>query len=80
MYRVIKFFTDLKDGNHPYNIGDTYPRNGLDVSAERITELASSSNQRGIPLIEEVSESATLFDAVEPAEDVPKKRGRKSTK
>ena len=87
MYKVVSYFTDLQDANHPYNIGDTYPRNGLTVTAERIAELAGKSNLRGIPLIEEVQEKADKVKAekaetakAEPAEDAPKKRGRKSTK
>ena len=27
MYRVIKYFTDLQDNNHEYNVGDIYPHN-----------------------------------------------------
>ena len=87
MYKVVSYFTDLQDANHPYNIGDTYPRNGLTVTAERIAELAGKSNLRGMPLIEEVQEKADKVKAektetakAEPAEDAPKKRGRKSTK
>ena len=56
MYRVIKSFTDLQDNNYVYYVGDTFPRNGVEVSAERIAELASDKNRRGFPLIEEVVE------------------------
>ena len=38
MYKVIKYFTDLQDNEHPYNAGDTFPRDGLTVSRERIIE------------------------------------------
>ena len=54
MYRVIKAFTDLQDKNHEYNVGDVFPREGLTVSDERIAELASNKNRRGIPLIRAV--------------------------
>ena len=54
MYRVIKAFTDLKDNNHAYSVGDTFPHNGVEVDAERIAELASDKNRLGIPLIEEI--------------------------
>ena len=57
MYRVIKAFRDLKDNNHVYYVGDTFPHNGVEVSAERIAELASDKNLQGVPLIEEVAES-----------------------
>ena len=56
MYKVIKSFTDLQDNNYAYYVGDTFPRNGVEVSAERIAELASDKNRRGFPLIEEVVE------------------------
>lgn len=58
MYKVVKYFTDLQDNSKPYNVGDTYPRKGLTVSAERIAELASSNNLQHTPLIEEVVETA----------------------
>ena len=54
MYKVIKHFTDLQDKDHPYNVGDTFPRKGLNVSAERLAELAGSNNKQGEPLIAEV--------------------------
>lgn len=54
MYKTIVFFTDLQDGNHPYKLGDTFPREGLTVSKERLEELSTSANKQGIPLIERV--------------------------
>lgn len=56
MYRVIKFFTDLEDANHAYEVGDTYPREGLTVSDARIAYLASDSNRQYEPVIEKVEE------------------------
>lgn len=56
MYKVIKRFYDLK-ANHAYSVGDTFPHNGVEVGAERIAELSSDKNRRGIPLIEEVTEN-----------------------
>ena len=56
MYKVIKSFYDLKDNNHVYSVGDTFPHNGVEVDAERIAELASDKNIQGVPLIEEVAE------------------------
>ena len=52
MYKVIKYFNDLQDDNHPYNVGDDYPREGLKVTKERIEELSSDRNKRKAPLIE----------------------------
>lgn len=52
MYRVIRFFTDLHDGDHPYSVGDPFPRQGVKVTEERLAELSGSSNKQGTPLIE----------------------------
>lgn len=52
MYKVIKGFYDMTDPDfgsyHLYNKGDTYPREGREVSEERVDELT------GFSLIEEV--------------------------
>lgn len=54
MYKVIKYFTDLQDDGHPYDVGDEYPRKGHEPTKERIEELSGSDNKRGEPLIKEV--------------------------
>lgn len=56
MYRVIHNFYDLKDNNHAYSVGDTFPHNGVEVGAERVAELSSDKNLQGVPLIERVAE------------------------
>ena len=56
MYKVIKYFTDLQDNNYAYYVGDIFPRNGVEVGAERVAELSSDKNLQGVPLIEEVVE------------------------
>ena len=56
MYKTIKFFQDMKDNNYPYEAGDIYPREGLEVSEERLSELASDKNLRKEPLIKKVEE------------------------
>lgn len=63
MYRVIRYFEDLQDGNRAYKVGDTYPREGLSPTDERIAELSGSRNRQGKPLIEAIPE--------EPAVDFP---------
>lgn len=79
MYKVIKYFEDLQDGCHAYNIGDTFPREGLEVSEERLAELAGSANLQKKPLIakveEEPAEPAEPEQEAEPeaAEEKPKK-------
>ena len=58
MYRVKEFFNDLQDRKetkagpifHAYYPGDEYPRAGYKPSAERIAELATSANARGLAL------------------------------
>ena len=44
MYKVIKHFIDLHDNDHSYNEGDIFPHEGVDISKERIEELAGSNN------------------------------------
>ena len=71
MYKVIVMFTDLKDGNHKYEVGDIYPREGYKPSLVRINELSTKENKRGMALIEEITEE-------EPKKEVKaKKKGKK---
>ena len=56
-YKVIEYFEDLQDNGRPYNVGDVFPVDGNTVTAERLSELASTQNRRRIPLIEEVVEN-----------------------
>lgn len=56
MYKVLAKFTDLQDNKYAYKAGDIFPREGLKVSADRIKELSTSANRRGIPLIEKIEE------------------------
>ena len=58
-YEVIDFFTDLRDYDHPYNVGDEFPRQGVTVSEERLAELSSDKNRQGRPLIKAVEVSNT---------------------
>ena len=67
MYKVIKYFTDLQDKEHPYNSGDTFPRDGIQVSAERLKELSGKDNKQGTPLIEEVKEGVSAKKEEAPA-------------
>ena len=56
MYKVLKLFADLKDGEHIYKPGDTFPRKGVKVSEERLAELSGNNNLQKTPLIKEVAE------------------------
>ena len=60
MYKVIKFFTDLQDNDFAYEVGAPFPREGLEVTEDRLAELASSNNRRRQPLIEKVEEKTNL--------------------
>ena len=71
MYKVIKFFTDLHDNDHPYSVGDTFPRSGVTVTEKRLAELAGSNNKQGVPLIQLVEE---------PVKEAPKKAPTKRAK
>ena len=74
MYKVIKFFTDLHDNGHLYNVGDVFPREGVEVTDERLAELASENNRQGVPLIALVEDKGT----VEPEKEAkPKKKTSK---
>ena len=81
MYKVVKAFHDLKDvkktksGNvyHEYNVGDTYPRNGLNPSEERISELSGDNNKQGTPLIKLVKENVKEDKEEETIKDSSKK-------
>lgn len=52
MYRVTVYFEDLQDDRHAYSPGDVFPRDGLEVSDERLQELSTDANRRGVALIE----------------------------
>lgn len=56
MYTVLVRFADLQDNGFVYNVGDTYPRKGLEPTADRIDELASNRNKRGLTLIKKAVE------------------------
>jgi hypothetical protein len=75
-YRVVRFFTDLKDNNHAYHPGDTFPREGMTASDERLKELSSDKNLQHKILIKEVPEDVT--ETVEESEKSPKKSKKRS--
>lgn len=56
MYKVVEFFHDLRDGGHAYKPGDTFPREGVKASDDRLAELSGTNNARGVKLIEKVTE------------------------
>lgn len=80
MYIVTRYFTDAQDNEYAYHAGDTYPREGLSVSEERINNLMSGNNFQKVSLIKKVDtptkkvekEEALNKDVVWTAEDIQK--------
>ena len=64
-YKVIHYFTDLQDFNHPYKVGDEFPRLGLNVTETRLKELSTANNKQGKPLIELVEDIAKKVEVKE---------------
>jgi hypothetical protein len=90
-YIVVKDFSDIQDDRHVYHAGDTFPRMGLEVSAERVAELASDNNKRGEilikavkvaqePEIQPVSDETEVFDEIIDKEKRPPKKSNKKGK
>ena len=82
MYKVLEYFTDLKDNSFAYEAGDTYPREGYEPSEERIDELATTKNVRHRPLIklipEDTSETVDEEEAiVSPEEETEEEESEK---
>lgn len=78
MFIVINAFLDLKDNEHLYEVGDAYPREGIEPSEERIKELLGSDNLQGQPMIKAVKTvpADKESEESEPSEDAteePKK-------
>lgn len=82
-YKVLEYFTDLKDNEYEYKAGDTYPREGYEPTPERIEELSTKKNVRKRPLIEVITASKTVVveettaSSNETTEEKPKKRSKK---
>ena len=51
MYRVLEVFSDLQDNGRIYQAGDVFPRPDFAVTDARLSELATSRNLLGRPLI-----------------------------
>lgn len=79
-YVVVEAFKDLKAGNHIYQKGDNYPFAGT-VDPERVAELTSTENKRGLALIELVTEQVEM-PAIESVQKLAKtkKATTKTTK
>jgi hypothetical protein len=67
-YEVIENFFDIEDNKHLYEVGQSYPRKGFEVSEERITVLSSRNNNEKKPFIKLVE------DKEAPKDDSPGER------
>jgi hypothetical protein len=67
-YKVIASFTDLEDNKRLYEVGQSYPREGLEPSEDRFTALSSRNNIGKKPFIKFVE------DKVAPKVEVPLER------
>ncbi len=54
-----KPWRDLEDNDYVYEQGDVYPREGLEVSTQRIKELSTINNQIGEILIQKIENETT---------------------
>ncbi len=63
-YKVIHCFSDLQDNNYVYCVGATFPRNGFNVSQNRLEQLSSSNNKQGKPLIEFVADKKVVLEEI----------------
>ena len=58
-YQSIYEWRDLEDG-HLYGVGEVYPFDGREVSAERIAVLSGAHNKAGCVLIEAIPEEGAI--------------------
>lgn len=65
MYKVIHYFTDLQDFNHPYDVGDVFPRQGVSVTEERLKELSGGNNKQKKPLIKCIEANKKIYTKTE---------------
>lgn len=74
-YKVLDTFADLTDKRYKYKTGDIFPRQGLEVSEDRIKELSGDNNKLKKPLIEEIPE-----EIPEEVSEEPEKKNTKRKK
>ncbi|WP_426429071.1 Rho termination factor N-terminal domain-containing protein [Staphylococcus equorum] len=78
IFKAIRAFKDLQDSNRIYNVGDVFPREGKEVSRERLTDLSTDNNLQKQPVIEgieDVSERPIYSDMkVSELKKIAKKR------
>lgn len=58
LFRVVTRFKDAHDNKFLYEQGSLYPRKGYKTSDERIAELSTTNNRRGVVGIESIDLNA----------------------
>ncbi|EOR25013.1 hypothetical protein A499_06415 [Niallia nealsonii AAU1] len=56
MYKVVAKFLDLEDNKREYKVGETFPREGVEVSERRLAILSTDQNAAKKVLIEKLEE------------------------
>lgn len=79
MFIVINAFLDLQDAEYLYDVGDAYPREGLEPSEERIKELLGPDNLQGQPMIKAVKTVPADKKPEESADSEPSKEDAEET-
>ena len=74
-YRVVKVFADSQDNGKIYQVGEIFPRPDFAVSDARLSQLASSSNAVGVPLIEKVTETRLRIEKTDQIETKQDEQG-----
>lgn len=71
MFKALSDFEDLQDGRYKYKAGDVYPRKGYTPTKERIEELSTEKNVRGVPVIVEIDAESPIKAVVEEKGTIP---------
>lgn len=53
-YKVVNKFIDTDEGNHTYNVGDEFPKEGSKATKKRIEELSKKHPKYKVVFIEEI--------------------------
>jgi hypothetical protein len=70
MAKVIRQFREISHNDHIYNEGDTYPAEGFEADAERVSFLSEKHPNYGVAFLSKEEEPNKT-------DDVPKKKSTK---
>jgi hypothetical protein len=83
MAKVIRQFREISHNDHIYNEGDSYPAEGFEADAERVSFLSEKHPSYGFAFLFKEEERSKVDDVLsteeEPSktDDVPKKKSPK---